>query len=715
MRKIYKSKIYTDVVICFLITASFVSIYFSEQGAATGNEIYVDSAFHWPRDGTAEHPWASIQEAINKADVGDTIYVFGGSYNETLSINKRLTLIGSIDDKNTIIYKIDRHKYTIEITSDFVTLEGFDITDSGNHIISDIKGALIHVTSNNTIIQRNNITDCHNGWGIYLDSSNGNVIGDNRIRQVETGVYVSYSDTNDLINNDISNCDDTAVKFYYSENNRLYNNLLNNNLYGVYARHCQNINISNNILNENQFYGIGLYQNSGSVIEYNTIESNGGEGIHLDSINSKIIKNILNNNQIGISLYAPDCEIRNNFVNNSASIGIYSYYGSENNLIYLNSFDSNNINARDKGNNQWHTESLGNYWDDYNEIDGDNNGIGDTPYANLGGGQDKFPLGIFLQPPNKPSEESPGDGDDDIGLKPTLKVEVSDPDGDLLEVSFYGASDDRCIGIDYNVVSGGTASTTFTLAFDMTFAWYAIADDGKQENQSDIWFFVTKQRPPENKKPTANPGGPYVAELDQIITFDGSGSNDPDGVIDFYRWNFGDGSSQILSISPKHSYSNPGTYAVTLTVVDNHGRSNTETSTVTISPFFPPTISPDASFYVLSSADVYEEIPFDGSDSSDADGMILNYTWSFGDGHLGYGSSVLHNYSEDGAYTISLTVTDDEGNTDTTSTAIIIGSPASSSEETQAFKMDYLTLIIIAIAIIACILTGVFIWRWRRE
>lgn len=50
-----------------------------------------------------------------------------------------------------------------------------------------------------------------------------------------------------------------------------------------------------------------------------------------------------------------------------------------------------------------------------------------------------------------------------------------------------------------------------------------------------------------------------------------------------------------------------------------------------------------------------------------------------------------------------------------TSTTILIGSSASSSEETQDFKMDYLTLIIIAIAIIACILTGVFIWRLRQE
>jgi parallel beta-helix repeat protein len=688
---------------CFLITASFVSIYFSERGEATGNEIYVDSAFYLTRDGTAENPWASIQEAINKADDGDTIYVFGGSYNETLTINKRLNLIGSIDDENTIICKIGRHKYTIEITADFVTLEGFNITDGGNHIISDIKGALIHVTSDNVIIQGNNITDCHNGWGIYSDSSNGNIINNNRIRQVETGVYVSYSDTTDLFNNNISNCDDTSVKFLYSDNNRLYNNLLNNSLYGVYARQCENINISNNVLNENQFYGIGLYQNSGSVIEYNIIESSGSEGIHLDSIDSRIIRNILNNNQIGINLYASGCEIRNNFVNNSASTGIYAYYGSENNLIYLNSFDSNNVNAKEKGNNQWHNESLGNYWDDYNEIDGDNNGIGDTPYAIPGGGQDKFPLGIFLQPPNKPSEESPEDGEDDIGLKPTLKVEVSDPDGDLLDVSFYDASDDSRIGIDYNVVSGGTASTTFTLGFNTTFAWYTIADDGKQENQSDIWFFVTKRCPPENNPPTANHGGPYKGEVDQPVVFDGSGSSDSDGEIDFYRWNFGDGTSEILAVSPSHSYPSEGTYEVVLTVIDNDGTSDRAITSVDVGASG-TTQKPVAGAGGPYSGYAGTVIVFNGSSSydPDSDGMITNYTWRFDDGTELYGVTPAWVCNTSGEYNVTLTVTDNIGFKDTTLTTITISSPT--SDGTPGFELIFSLIAI----------TFILIWKRRR-
>ncbi len=53
-----------------------------------------------------------------------------------------------------------------------------------------------------------------------------------------------------------------------------------------------------------------------------------------------------------------------------------------------------------------------------------------------------------------------------------------------------------------------------------------------------------------------------------------------------------------------------------------------------------------------------EEIIFDGSGSLDPDGMIVNYTWDFGDGTFGYGKSLVHKYLDDGYYTVSLTVKD---------------------------------------------------------
>lgn len=63
---------------------------------------------------------------------------------------------------------------------------------------------------------------------------------------------------------------------------------------------------------------------------------------------------------------------------------------------------------------------------------------------------------------------------------------------------------------------------------------------------------------------------------------------------------------------------------------------------------------------------------FDGSGSSDSDGSITGYDWEFGDGNTASGSTVSHSYGADGTYTVSLTVTDDEGATDSSSQEVTV-------------------------------------------
>lgn len=689
-----------------------------ESAKSVGNEIFVDDDSYYIRDGTAEHPYETVQYAIDAAEPGDTIYVFGGIYNESLSINKELTLMGSIEDGNSVIYYRTPHKYTIEITADNVNLTDFFIKDDNNYIISYIQGALVRITADNVIINRNTISNCKNGWGIDIDSSDGHLIRDNIIDNMLVGVYAESSKTDDFVGNAIKNCESYGVKLESSDEIRFHENEIQNGKYGVHSTDCENLNFSKNAITDNQLYGIALYDSDNGIIKKNEISYNGAEGIHLDSDDYKVKKNAIIYNQIGINLMGLNCEIFSNSFNRSDVNGIYANSQSRGNKIYLNTFYKNYLNARENGHNTWDNYDLekGNYWDDYNEIDKyPKDGIGDTSYT-TGGVMDRFPIGKFLEPPNKPSNPSPVDGKANVGLKITLKTKVTDPDNDLLTVSFYRVhnittNEIELISIVKNVPSGDTASCNFNLNFDTTFAWFVNVTDGKLFNISDTWFFYTRARPADNDPPVAVMGvSSNSVKENEEITFDASGSYDPDpkGKIEFYRWNFGDNTSEIISVDPSHSYKRAGNYKVYLTVIDNFGTSSQTSATIYVKGDEPVgNLKPIADISAPSSGKVGAKLTFDGSDSNDPDNTdeIESYHWDFGDGKTAIGETVQHTYNSVGTYTVTLTVTDDEGSGDNESVTITIKA-SSSSDGTPGFDV---AIVLIAFASI------IFYMRRKRK
>jgi trimeric autotransporter adhesin len=161
-----------------------------------------------------------------------------------------------------------------------------------------------------------------------------------------------------------------------------------------------------------------------------------------------------------------------------------------------------------------------------------------------------------------------------------------------------------------------------------------------------------------------------------------SQSNDPDGTVTGYAWNFGEpvSASNIASgVSAAHTYAAAGSYTVTLTVTDNAGASAVSQQQVTIN--VPPNVSPVASFVAVPNALL---VAFNGAASVDSDGSIASYAWNFGEPTSGAAntavsatsSTATHAYAAAGSYTATLTVTDNQGATGIKLVNVTVSPPA---------------------------------------
>src|SRR5207249_12043170 len=173
------------------------------------------------------------------------------------------------------------------------------------------------------------------------------------------------------------------------------------------------------------------------------------------------------------------------------------------------------------------------------------------------------------------------------------------------------------------------------------------------------------------KPPTASfTASPNPAIVGATVTFDGSGSSDPDGTIASYAWDFGDSTGGNGAVTP-HTYLSFGTFNVTLTVTDNESFTSTAYRDVVVHA------PPAASFTTSPSSPVVgATVTFNASASRDPDGKIVTYAWDFGDGSFGTGVQVSHAYGRKGTFRVELTVVDNLGISNRTAQTITVGDRA---------------------------------------
>ena len=335
--------------------------------------------------------YLTIREALSAASEGDTVFVRSGRYNETVTVDKALSLIG--EHKETTFICGDHKRTVVQVNADNVTISGFSI-ESTREMGSGGVGLNLRADCSivGNILSNNwygiGVFGCHNvrvvdnimtndQYGFAGDSCSNCHITGNTASDCYGGIGIDDSSNIEIAGNNISNCESFGIASDYPMDN---NYLGGNRIADCFCGICLN------------FLALD-YNETGNIIAGNEISNSQQGGIELyHSSNTVVTANDVVGNLIGISLDTT----------------------SLNNTVYHNNLIDNAVHAHSYLPNVWDDgyPSGGNYWSSHLGVDlymgalqdvPGSDGKTDTPYEMNSNDMDHYPLVYAYGSPAPPT------------------------------------------------------------------------------------------------------------------------------------------------------------------------------------------------------------------------------------------------------------------------------------------------------------------------
>jgi parallel beta-helix repeat protein len=542
---------------------------------------------------TVPDDFPTIQEAVDAAGPGDTVFVKNGVYYEHVTVNKAISLVG--EDRNLTVIDGDGSgsvvlflnvsnarisEFTIRRGGIGVDLEGtLNITISDNIISDSYCGVGFLCDEREELITSNIIANNTYGLATYWIESHAIncTITDNIVSQNREGLVMVHGDeenawANNLMkDNSIMDNLDCGIFFPAWRNSGLWGNTIVGNEFKrnggqaiyFYGSGDHNVISENNMTNNWRGVDLEGYYCQSNVISRNNISANDGGGIHVGGAsNNCVSENTIVGNGYGVLLDywlyydSPDPSSSNVFSDNefiaNREFGV-KLHGSANNL-----FSRNNI-----------TDSIdGVSMSDADVWEGDPWGyvptVGNVFFANRVASNNRYGVGSLNCSGNLFYRNSFIDNAEQASCEvSTNSWDNGYPAGGNYWSNYTGS--DLYSGPDQNLVGSDGIGDAPHVINDI--------------NQDRYPLMNPSLAPQLIASYTFTPSSPRAGET---VSFNASTSAPNDAIVE-YRWDFGDGNitatpSKIIT----HVYPAMGSYNVSLTVTDSEGSTDSVWQEITI-------------------------------------------------------------------------------------------------------------------------------------